>query len=176
MRVPTIDLAAAGYKYISLSLNPSSRGPAYAAAPSQGCAKVGDPMDDPDAMAALQLATGADGFNGDTMGLIPKSFYDAAMARDHPIALEPEGSAPVTAVGFDTLNWGEGWQYTIPPRVDTKKWLTAGKHQTNICDRWNQNKVGLATTALFNGIGMESWENVWGTWNGSEDPPPLPSS
>ena len=41
-----------------------------------------------------------------------------------------------------------------------------GKHQVNICDRWNQNKAGLATTALFNGIGMESWENVWGTWNG----------
>ena len=28
--------------------------------------------------------------------------------QDHPIALEPEGSAPVTAVGYDTLNWGEG--------------------------------------------------------------------
>ena len=41
-----------------------------------------------------------------------------------------------------------------------------GKHQTNICDRWNQNKAGLASTALFNGIGMESWENVWGKVGG----------
>ena len=31
-------------------------------------------------MAALQLATGADGFNGDTMGYVPKSFWDAAVA------------------------------------------------------------------------------------------------
>ena len=74
---------------------------------------------------------GADGFNGDTMGLIPQSFYDAAVARHHPIALEPESSAPVTAVGYDTLNWGEGWRYTVPPKVDTKKWLTYGMLKKN---------------------------------------------
>ena len=70
------------------------------------------------------------------------------------------------AVAYDTLTWGEGWQYTLPPKIDTKKWLTNGKHQTNICDRWAQNKVAMAGTAMINGIGMESWENDWGTWNG----------
>jgi hypothetical protein len=46
-----------------------------------GCSHDGDRMDDADAMAALLLATGADGFNGDTMQLIPKTFFDAAMVR-----------------------------------------------------------------------------------------------
>jgi hypothetical protein len=104
------------------------------------------------------------------------------------------------------------------PKIDMSNWLATKPHQVNICDRWNQNKAGLASTALFNGkvlffrpilhsmmplvptmlasneqacgqchfswvstpltdwhcnfrpnaegIGMESWENVWGTWNG----------
>ena len=47
------------------------------AAVQPGCAKAGDLMDDADAMAALLLATGADGFNGDTMGLIPEAFFQA---------------------------------------------------------------------------------------------------
>ena len=119
--------------------------------------KHGDVMDDAQAMAALLLAIDADGFNGDTMKLIKQEFYDAGIARNHPIAMEPEGTAPLDAVAYDTLNWGEGWKYTVPPKIDTKKWLTNGKHQTNICDRWDQNKVAMAGTAMINGIGMESW-------------------
>jgi hypothetical protein len=37
---------------------------------------------------------------------------------------------------------------------------------TNICDRWAQSKTDNLQTAWFNGQGFESWENVWGTWNG----------
>jgi hypothetical protein len=44
------------------------------------------------ALGALLLAINADGFNGDTMKEIPQEFYDAGMARGHPIAMEPEGS------------------------------------------------------------------------------------
>lgn len=117
-------------------------------------------------MAALLAAVDGDGFNGDTMRLIPEAFYDAGVKRHHPSALEAEGEAPITELGYDTLNWGEGWKYTNPPMVDTMKWLSSGKHQVNICDRWQQNKATLAATAWFNGIGMESWENAWGTWNG----------
>jgi hypothetical protein len=101
------------------------------------------------------------------MRAIPEAFFDAGMARGHPTAMEPEGSAPLAQVDYDTLGWGEGWKYTLPPRIDTLKWLTSGKHLTNICDRWQQNKaITMAPTAWLSGIGMESWENDWGTWNG----------
>lgn len=54
----------------------------------------GDLMSDPDAMAALLTAIDADGFNGDTMKKINKDFFDASIAREHPIAMEPEGPTP----------------------------------------------------------------------------------
>lgn len=33
-------------------------------------------------------------------------------------------------------------------------------------DRWSQTKAPQAATAWFNGVGLNSWENVWGIWNG----------
>ena len=64
-------------------------------------------MSDADAMAALLVAVDGDGFNGDTMKYIPQAFYNAGIERTHPIAMEAEGPAPITELGYDTLNWGE---------------------------------------------------------------------
>ena len=36
----------------------------------------------------------------------------------------------------------------------------------NVCDRWNKDKTNNLQFAFFNGVGYESWENVWGIWNG----------
>ena len=36
----------------------------------------------------------------------------------------------------------------------------------NISDRWNRNKTDNLQFAFFNGVGWESWENIWGIWNG----------
>jgi formylglycine-generating enzyme required for sulfatase activity len=36
----------------------------------------------------------------------------------------------------------------------------------NISDRWNRSKTDVLQFAFFNGIGWESWENIWGIWNG----------
>jgi formylglycine-generating enzyme required for sulfatase activity len=36
----------------------------------------------------------------------------------------------------------------------------------NISDRWNRNKTDDLQFAFFNGVGWESWENIWGIWNG----------
>jgi type I site-specific restriction-modification system R (restriction) subunit len=33
-------------------------------------------------------------------------------------------------------------------------------------DRWNRDKTDNLQYAFFNGVGYESWENVWGIWNG----------
>jgi formylglycine-generating enzyme required for sulfatase activity len=49
--------------------------------------------------------------------------------------------------------------------VDKFKWLES-RHMVNISDRWNTDKTGDLQFAFFNGVGWESWENVWGIWNG----------
>ena len=36
----------------------------------------------------------------------------------------------------------------------------------NISDRNNRTKTDDLQVAFFNGVGWESWENVWGMWNG----------
>ncbi len=120
---------------------------------------------DPEEMAKLIVETGADGFNGDTMGAIDQSFYDAAVALGRPIALEAEGEGVIEGTNFITLGWGEGYQYPYAPAVCSFKWYES-RRMTNICNRWAFNKTDDLQFAFFNGIGYETWENVWGTWNG----------
>ena len=36
----------------------------------------------------------------------------------------------------------------------------------NICERWTRDKTDDLQYAFFNGVGYESWENIWGIWNG----------
>jgi len=37
----------------------------------------------------------------------------------------------------------------------------------NISDRWKRDKTDNLQFAFFNGVGWESWENIWGIWNGT---------
>jgi formylglycine-generating enzyme required for sulfatase activity len=62
------------------------------------------------------------------------------------------------------MTWG---QYSFPfiPMVDRFKWLET-RHMVNISDRWNPDKTNDLQFAFFNGVGWESWENVWGIWIG----------
>jgi formylglycine-generating enzyme required for sulfatase activity len=68
------------------------------------------------------------------------------------------------ALSWDVMNWG---QYAFPfiPMVDRYKWLES-RHMVNISDRWALDKTNDLQYAFFNGVGWESWENVWGIWNG----------
>jgi hypothetical protein len=85
-------------------------------------------------------------------------------AIGHPLAFEPEGSPSDEALAWNVMTWG---QYSFPfiPMVDRFKWLET-RHMVNISDRWNPDKTSDLQFAFFNGIGWESWENVWGIWNG----------
>jgi iron(II)-dependent oxidoreductase len=49
--------------------------------------------------------------------------------------------------------------------VDTWKWLDS-RRMTNVCERWAIDHTNALQGAWFNGVGFETWENVWGTWNG----------
>ena len=118
----------------------------------------------PDAIAALMKQIGADGINGDTQDGVPLGFSLAAEKAGHPLAFEPEGSPSDEALAWNVMNWG---QYSFPfiPMVDRFKWIET-RHMVNISDRWNMDKTADLQFAFFNGVGWESWENIWGIWNG----------
>jgi formylglycine-generating enzyme required for sulfatase activity len=118
----------------------------------------------PDAIATLMAEIGADGINGDTQDGVPRPFAEAAERIGHPLAFEPEGGPHDEAVSYDVLTWGQ-YKFPFAPRVDRYKWLET-RHMVNISDRWNRDKTDDLQFAFFNGIGWESWENIWGIWNG----------
>lgn len=124
-----------------------------------------EPTDDQHTFAKLLKQTDGDGFNGDTMGSVPESFWTAAKESNYPLAFEPEGGGIDQALNWETMGWGY-WSYPTIPVVDRFKFVTSGKFMTNVCDRWAKEKTNNLQMAWFNGDGYESWENVWGTWNG----------
>jgi gamma-glutamyl hercynylcysteine S-oxide synthase len=118
----------------------------------------------PDAIASLMAEVGADGINGDTQDGVPLAFSLAADKIGHPLAFEPEGSPSDEALAWDVMTWGQ-YQFPFTPLVDKFKWLET-RHMVNISHRWNRDKADDLQFAFFNGVGWESWENIWGIWNG----------
>jgi gamma-glutamyl hercynylcysteine S-oxide synthase len=118
-----------------------------------------------DATAELMKAVDADGVNGDTMDGIPEAFAKAAEKAGHPLVLEPEHfPAHDEMLAWNTMTWGY-WTFPYNPLVSRSKWLEP-RSMVNICARWTHAKTDLFQSAFLNGTGFESWENVWGIWNG----------
>ena len=118
----------------------------------------------PDAIASLMADIGADGINGDTQDGVPLAFSLAADKTGHPLAFEPEGGPADEALAWNVMTWGQ-YQFPFTPLVDRYKWLEP-RHMVNISHRWNRDKTDDLQFAFFNGVGWESWENIWGIWNG----------
>lgn len=118
----------------------------------------------PQAVTRLMADIGADGMNGDTQAGVPLSFSTASEQIGHPLAFQPEQAFADEAVNWNVMSWG---QYTFDPvpKVDRYRWLEP-RHMVNISDRWARSKTDDLQFAFFNGGGWESWENVWGIWNG----------
>ncbi|MGA2097484.1 MAG: SUMF1/EgtB/PvdO family nonheme iron enzyme [Candidatus Acidiferrum sp.] len=115
-------------------------------------------------IAELMKEIGADGINGDTQDGVPLAYSLAADKVGHPIVFEPEGGPSDEALAWNVMTWGQ-YQYPFAPLVDKYKWLEP-RHMVNISDRWNRSKTNNLQFAFFNGVGWESWENIWGIWNG----------
>jgi formylglycine-generating enzyme required for sulfatase activity len=128
----------------------------------QGTRDPGMPW--PDAIASLMAEIGADGINGDTQDGVPLAFSLAADKIGHPLAFEPEGSPSDEALAWNVMTWGQ-YEFPFTPLVDKFKWLET-RHMVNISHRWNRDKTDDLQFAFFNGVGWESWENIWGIWNG----------
>jgi formylglycine-generating enzyme required for sulfatase activity len=124
-----------------------------------------EPLPMPETVAKLMAEIGADGVNGDTFGGVPRSYRAASDATGHPLVFEPEGySESDEMLNWDNLSWGY-WDYPFVPMISRGKWLET-RHMVNVCDRWNKDKKDNLQYAFFNGVGYETWENIWGIWNG----------
>jgi iron(II)-dependent oxidoreductase len=129
----------------------------------QGTRDPGKPW--PDAVAELMKQIDADGINGDTQDGVPLAFSLAAEKVGHPLAFEPEVGLSDEALAWDVMSWGYYSKFVFVPQVDRFRWLEP-RHMVNVCDRWNRSKTDNWQFAFFNGEGWESWENIWGIWNG----------
>ncbi len=128
----------------------------------QGTRDPGRPW--PDEIASLMEEVGADGINGDTQDSVPLAFSLAADKIGHPLAFEPEEDPSDEALAWNVMTWGQ-YQFPFTPSVDKYKWLET-RHMVNISNRWNRDKTDDLQFAFFNGVDWESWENIWGIWNG----------
>jgi formylglycine-generating enzyme required for sulfatase activity len=116
------------------------------------------------AIAETMKEIDADGVNGDTQDGVPLAYSLAADAVGHPLVFEPEGGPSDEALAWNVLTWGQ-YKFGFVPLVDRYRWLEP-LHQVNISDRWNRDKTDDLQFAFFNGEGWETWENIWGIWNG----------
>jgi formylglycine-generating enzyme required for sulfatase activity len=129
-----------------------------------------EPAPDWEALAKLMAQVNADGVNADTMEAVPPAFRAASDATGHPIAFEPENGANSDtdfAIAWNNLTWGY-WKYPFEPMISKNKWLET-RHMVHVCDRWARDKADSMQAAFFNGVGYESWENIFGVWNSLED-------
>ncbi|HXR39603.1 MAG TPA: SUMF1/EgtB/PvdO family nonheme iron enzyme [Terracidiphilus sp.] len=118
----------------------------------------------PEAIASLMKQIDADGINGDTQDGVPQGFPLAAEKSGHLLVFEPEGGPNDEDVSWNLMTWGY-YDYPFVPMIDKYKWLET-RHMVNVCDRWNLDHTSNLQYAFFNGVGWESWENVWGIWIG----------
>lgn len=118
----------------------------------------------PGAIAHLMADLDADGINGDTQDGIPLAFFEASEKIGHMLVFQPEGPPHDEAVAWNLMTWGQ-YKFQFVPSIDRYKWLEP-RHMVNISDRWSRDKNDDLQFAFFNGVGWESWENIWGIWNG----------
>ena len=122
-----------------------------------------------DVLAANLASIGADGVNGDTMNVVPYVYRTASDKTGHPLAFEPEHLQVDIGLAYNNMDWGQAVLPPGPagrnaPLVAKYKWLEP-RHMTHISDRWQRDKNTDLQYAFFNGVGMETWENIWGIWN-----------
>jgi formylglycine-generating enzyme required for sulfatase activity len=118
-----------------------------------------------EATARILAEVGADGVNGDTMFGFGHEYRRASDETGHILAFETENSiSDMRLLEWTTMSWGY-WAHQPVPEVSRYKWLEP-RHMVHISERFARNRTAGLQAAFFNGVGYESWENVWGIWNG----------
>lgn len=118
---------------------------------------------DAETFAEILSFIDADGLNGDvTTGL--GSAWRTAFDKAKPgMVIEPELDNDDKYLEYDQMGWGY-WEYPFIPSISKRKWIEP-KHMVHVCDRWARNHTNNLQFAFFNGVGFETWENIWSIYN-----------
>jgi iron(II)-dependent oxidoreductase len=109
-----------------------------------------------------------DGIFGDTQDGVPLAFSQAAERSGHLLAFQPEGAPNDEGLAWNIFSWWQGSSVTydqFAPKIDRYKWLEP-RHMGTVTDRLSRDKTNILQVAFFNKIGIETWENIFGFWNG----------
>ena len=119
-----------------------------------------------EATARDMAEIGADGVFGDTLNGIDDGFPVAANKAGIPLVLEPELNLGTdTMLSWNAMSWGQFWDDPLAPGISAYKWLEP-RHMVHVTARWAKDRNGDLQRAFLNGTGYQSWENIWGLWNG----------
>lgn len=132
-----------------------------------GTRKIGMSM--AEALIKEMKIIGADGLNGDTMNGVTEDYQKASKDFKYPLLFQPEWAIQdLKMLEWNLLSWGYFWNYRYIPGVSVYKWLEP-RHQMSVTNRWLTNRNNDLQYAFFNGVGYNTWENIWGTWNQISD-------
>ena len=118
---------------------------------------------DPYVFAKILKYLNADGINGDVttgLGQRWRQIFDNAKKG---IVIEPELDFGDKYLEYDQMGWAY-WDYPFIPAISKQKWVEP-RHMIHVCDRWAHNHTNDLQYAFFNGVGFETWENIWGIYN-----------
>ena len=131
----------------------------------------GSTPDDATVFASVLKAGGADGINGDTMSHVPKEWWIDSLAVGSEDTYQPEGGGTIASMDWETMSvchckFDKGAaQGPTAQTVDHYKWLEP-RRMTSVRDRWSHSHVDALHFSFFNGVGFETTESNWGSWNG----------
>ncbi|KAI9279649.1 hypothetical protein BY458DRAFT_502379 [Sporodiniella umbellata] len=115
-----------------------------------------------------------DGMAGD-LAFLTHDFWKNSLAIGYPLVYHAQEndkhkskhtneSDSVQVLEWNTMDMVKYETNVRVPTVSSRK-LIEPRHMSHSTDKWSRNKTSVIQHAFFNGIGIEVWENIFGTWN-----------
>lgn len=115
-----------------------------------------------------------DGMSGE-VAYFTQDYWMNSLAIGHPLVYHSQANSAVTLGEAPEMDdsYVMQWNTMDMARYDTKERVPTvalrkfvePRHMTHSSDKWSRNKTALIQHAFFNGLGIEVWENIFGTWN-----------
>ncbi|KAG1463849.1 hypothetical protein G6F56_005201 [Rhizopus delemar] len=111
----------------------------------------------------------ADGMSAD-VAYFTQDYWMNSLAISHPLAFHSRANSKdcqteeAYVLQWNTMDAAKYETNLRVPTVSTRK-LVEPRHMTHTSSKWIRNKTSVLQHAFFNGIGIDIWENIFGTWN-----------